>query len=503
MPLLEIIGVTSTEMTFYVGFAYLQSERVDNFTWALQMVKEQITNGEVEVIVTNRDLALMNAVESFSKSSEFIMLVSYMQECQSQVQDDCVSKKKASANNGGMGASFEKSIIQKVHRSSNRLYANLCGVVSKNAIDHIAAEYDHVKYVGIDQTECRFTIRTTHGLPCACEIARYSMIPRFIPLEAIHVWWSKLTFHVDALSKPSKLSVKHEIDVIMKKFEELDVLGKISLKGKLREIAYPSTMLMFPPVAKVKTKGAPKKGKSKVSKRDKSTKRDPSWWEYVDASVRCSGTNACSTIDTSKVEKLAPQPLVQKLTTRPSISKVQQPRVLLFKDWLPVKIHKFIDDIIDVGDDDNYGYRAVAALLGMGENCWAFIRQQCVIELQEFMSHYKILFGGENYVRQLIQNVYVEQVASKDNWMTLPKMGYVIASKFNLFNLVVVALSLNQSQTYFPLRSPPPTSMSDHRVIVIAFVNNCHFVQVYLKSYSPIPPASNLWKNYCNEEARQ
>nr|XP_004489619.1 uncharacterized protein LOC101508284 [Cicer arietinum] len=107
--------------------------------------------------------------------------------------------------------------------------------------------------------------------------------------------------------------------------------------------------------------------------------------------------------------------------------------------------------------------------------------QLYVIELQEFMSHYEILFGGENYVRQLIHNVYVEQVASKDNWMTLPEMGYVIASKFNL---VVVALSLNQSQTYFPLRSPPPTSMSDHRVIVIAFVNNCHFVQVYLKSYS-------------------
>ncbi|XP_073220689.1 uncharacterized protein [Cicer arietinum] len=64
MPLLEIIGVTSTEMTLCVGFAYLQSERVDNFTWALQMVKEQITSGEVEVIVTDRDLALMNAVEN-------------------------------------------------------------------------------------------------------------------------------------------------------------------------------------------------------------------------------------------------------------------------------------------------------------------------------------------------------------------------------------------------------------------------------------------------------
>ncbi|XP_073225562.1 uncharacterized protein [Cicer arietinum] len=294
-------------------------------------------------------------------------------------------------------------------------------------MDHIAAEYDCVKYVGIDQTECCCTIRTTHGLPCACEIARYSMIPRSISLDVIHVWWSKLTFHVDASSKPSELSVKHEINVIVKKFEEFDIPDKISPKGKLREIVYPSTTSMFPPVAKVKPNGAPKKAK-------------------------------VSTIDTSKVEKLAP---------RPSVSKVQQSRVLLFKDWLPVEIHKFIDDIIDVGDDGDCGYRAVAALLGMGENCWEFIRQQCVIELQEFMSHYEILFGGENYVRQLIHNVYVEQVASKDNWMTLPDMGYVIASKFNL---VVVALSLNQSQTYFPLRSPPPTSMSDHRVIVIAFV---------------------------------
>ncbi|XP_012570222.1 uncharacterized protein [Cicer arietinum] len=239
---------------------------------------------------------------------------------------------------------------------------------------------------------------------------------------------------------------------------------------------------MCPPVDKVKTKGAPKKGKSKISKRDKSTKRDPSWWEYVDASVRCSGTNALT-----------------KLTPRPSVSKVQQPKVLIFKEWLPVEIHKFIDDIIDVGEDGNCGYRAVAALLGMGENFWAFIRQECVVELQEVMSHYEIIYGGQIFVQQLIRNVYVEHVATLDNWMTLPEMRYVIASKFNL---VFVALSLNQSETFFPLRSLPPTPISDHRMIVIAFVNNCHFVQVYLKPNSPIPPPSNLWRKYCTEETR-
>ncbi|XP_012574566.1 uncharacterized protein [Cicer arietinum] len=285
------------------------------------------------------------------------------------------------------------------------------------------------------------------------------MIPRPIPLDIFHVWWTKLTFHDDGSGKPSELSVKHEIEVIVKKFDELDVPGKI-----------------------VKTNGVPKKDKSKVSKRDKSIKCDPSWWEYVDASVRCSDINA-----------------FKKLTPRSSVSKVQQLRFLIFNDWLPVEIYKFIDDIIDVGKDGNCGYRVATTLLGICENCWTFIRQECVVDLQEFMSHYKIIYGGQNFIQQLIHSAYVEQVATLDNWMTLPEMGYVIASKFNL---VFAALSLNQSQIFFPLRSIPPTSMSDHRIIVIAFVKNCHFVQVYLKTNSPIPPVNNLWRKYCTEETR-
>ncbi|XP_073222536.1 uncharacterized protein [Cicer arietinum] len=232
----------------------------------------------------------------------------------------------------------------------------------------------------------------------------------------IYVWWTKLTFHDDG-------------------------------SGKLREIAYSSTMSMCSPVDKNKTKGAPKKGKSKVSKKDKSTKHDPSWWEYVDASVRCSDTNACSTITPSKVQQ--PQSSIKNLTPRQSISKVQQPRVLLFNDWLPVEIHKFINEIIDIGNDGNCEHRAIAGLLGIGENSWTFVHQQCVVDLQEFMSHYEIIYGGEIFVQKLLHSIYVEQVASMDNWMTLSEIGYVIALKFNL---AFVALSLNQSQTFFHLK---------------------------------------------------
>jgi len=35
--LLEFVGVTSTEMTFYIAFAYMMSEKKDNVNWALEM----------------------------------------------------------------------------------------------------------------------------------------------------------------------------------------------------------------------------------------------------------------------------------------------------------------------------------------------------------------------------------------------------------------------------------------------------------------------------------
>jgi len=38
MSLFEIVGVTSTYLTYSFGFAFMTSEKEDNFTWALQML---------------------------------------------------------------------------------------------------------------------------------------------------------------------------------------------------------------------------------------------------------------------------------------------------------------------------------------------------------------------------------------------------------------------------------------------------------------------------------
>ncbi|KAH1221688.1 Protein FAR1-RELATED SEQUENCE 5 [Glycine max] len=59
LPLLEFVGVAPTRMRFLAGFAYLEGERVNNIVWALERNDRLLV-----VIVTDRDLALMNAVKT-------------------------------------------------------------------------------------------------------------------------------------------------------------------------------------------------------------------------------------------------------------------------------------------------------------------------------------------------------------------------------------------------------------------------------------------------------
>ncbi|XP_038719826.1 PKS-NRPS hybrid synthetase CHGG_01239-like [Tripterygium wilfordii] len=62
MPLLEIVGVTPTNMTYCIGFVLLNSEKEDNYTWALRCLQSIIEESIApKVIVTDRELALMKS----------------------------------------------------------------------------------------------------------------------------------------------------------------------------------------------------------------------------------------------------------------------------------------------------------------------------------------------------------------------------------------------------------------------------------------------------------
>ena len=140
------------------------------------------------------------------------------------------------------------------------LYKRLLGMVSRYALNQIAAEFERVHYAGKNPSTCGCVMWTTHGLPYACELSKY--VIGCIPLDSIHMFWRRLSFSDQGLSEP-EVSIKEEIETISKRFEELDVCGKFTLKTKLWEIAYPDQNSMCPPPAKVNTKGAPKKTTSR------------------------------------------------------------------------------------------------------------------------------------------------------------------------------------------------------------------------------------------------
>lgn len=75
LPLFEIMGVTSTNLTFSIAFIYLQSEREENYTWALQILRNLLDVYCImpDVIVTDRKLSLMNAIYAVFPTSMHLL----------------------------------------------------------------------------------------------------------------------------------------------------------------------------------------------------------------------------------------------------------------------------------------------------------------------------------------------------------------------------------------------------------------------------------------------
>ncbi|KAL5159008.1 Protein FAR1-RELATED SEQUENCE 6 [Glycine soja] len=384
LPLLDFVGMTPTGMTFSAWFAYLEGERVNNFVWTLEQFRGLFLrrNRLPVVIVIDRDLALMNAVKTV----------------------------------------FPKNAWEY-------------------ALNKIAAEFERVHYAGNNPSSCGCVMRTTHGLPCACELSRY--VVGSIPLDSIHMFWRRHSFSDQGLSEV-EVSIKEEMETISKRFEEFDVGGKVTLKSELREIAYPDQKSMCPPPSKVNTKDAPKKS---MNRSQRSTKRDPSYWKYVDDFHSVQNNNY--SVKHSASSSNPPKP------PKPT-------RIISMLDQFESFIQGFIHDVVDVKADSNCGYRSI-----YGKDSWSLVRNELIKELGKWSHDYINLFSGTERFEELRLSLLVDGFSkvSVNKWMDITEMGYVIAS---WYNVILVSLSRQQSMTFFPLRSQSPPDSFVHRMICVS-----------------------------------
>ncbi|XP_058778673.1 protein FAR1-RELATED SEQUENCE 3-like [Vicia villosa] len=369
LPLLEIIGVTSTDKTYSVGFSFLECEKEDNFTWALEICKNLLVDQKnvPSIIVTDRDNALMNTAGTVFLTST-ALLCRYHITCNVRTKLKlAVGTKERKDDNRNIikvGVMVDKIMAawrEILDARSKELYTEkviqfrtLC--VSLNTFFHYV-ETKRAETTGPDSLKCGCTIRKTYGLPCACILSKEMKLNSPIHMNEVNDHWKKLSFDEFQPTKESdsKITISDELEEIMDKIYKADDTMKLHIKEQFRKIAFPETTDLKPPYQPLKTKGAPKTPKS--SQDDTSTKRDPSYCEHVDALILDSPTpkSKCSGNKRARISKPPRTPPIKK-------------PLMIYIDEMPLFMHKYIDNIVHVGSDGNYGYRAVAGLLGKGED---------------------------------------------------------------------------------------------------------------------------------------
>ncbi|KAK9166645.1 hypothetical protein Scep_001836 [Stephania cephalantha] len=165
-------------------------------------------------------------------------------------------------------------------------------------------------------------------------------------------------------------------------------------------------------------------------------------------------------------------------------------------DWL-----SYVESTIDVLGDGNCGYRCVASGVGLPDvDGWKIVRRKMFDEIIGYENLWREVLGTSYEKVKTVVHCPDNQVgASFDEWLTLPDMGLLISTAFNV---ILVNLSHGSCSTFLPLRSVSPSSL--HSRLIIAMINerNIHLVRVKLIVNAPLPSLYPSWERYVEECAK-
>ncbi|KAK8924045.1 hypothetical protein KSP39_PZI019437 [Platanthera zijinensis] len=248
----------------------------------------------------------------------------------------------------------------------------------------------------------------------------------------------------------------------------------LEIRNNFFEIMESASCQTVQPFMPNKLNGIPN-GSSKKFKNDfKSTKWDPSPFEVVMMDSPLMLRNLKKAVRTMTMHK-------NKYFDR-------------IRQQLPSNIWEYLASVLNVTEDGHCGYRVISESMNMGDD-WGQVRNDLSNELQHREALYDDLFGSSKR-KELIDSLDCRTIpAPLDKWMSMPDMGLVISS---CYNVVVVQLSELHGLTFLPLYSPvPPTQ----KIIFIGFLNKNHFVGLRMSEGCPLPPIYAPWRRCRNQIA--
>ncbi|KAG5566439.1 hypothetical protein RHGRI_002122 [Rhododendron griersonianum] len=115
MPLLDIVGVSSFNGSFYSCFAFMQKEEEGDYVWALERFKKLLGHDQQPlVILSDRELALMNAIQLVFPGTAHVL-------CVWHIEKNVLSKCKSQFESGKDWETFLSTwtnVIESVDESS-------------------------------------------------------------------------------------------------------------------------------------------------------------------------------------------------------------------------------------------------------------------------------------------------------------------------------------------------------------------------------------------------
>ncbi|XP_058223214.1 protein FAR-RED IMPAIRED RESPONSE 1-like [Rhododendron vialii] len=434
LPLLEVVGITSTMCTYSLMFAHLTNERIKNLTWALSTLKKwMLGRGALlpSVFVTDRDLALFSAIEACFPSARHILCIWHINQC---IIKHCRGVLGPSFNDFNM--SWHSLINSTTEASFNQKWNAMCDDYKQHPQllqylfntwlmpyrdRFVAAWINTCMHLGSNSSQRH-------------DLAYYRWYSMPIPIQSIHDHWTKLSMRAPIVNDEGERPDRtYEV---IDRLRGMDQSTQEHMIDRIIDMTDPSQSTVRGLAYNTAHRGRPT-GREKQSGR-----RIPSFTEASTSSSRIESGRRGRGEGVHKTQANRDEFSVPSIRTD-------------YIQHLPQAYQHYISHINDVRGDGHCGFRAIAAHIGYGEDRWAQVRRDLINEIEQNMDLYNALYPEIGWADHLIRSLnYFEDSAPDEYWMDAMSMGVVIASAYNLVLHTFDGLP-SGCFTHFPLRSPP------------------------------------------------
>ncbi|GAU48301.1 hypothetical protein TSUD_132260 [Trifolium subterraneum] len=325
MSLFEIVGVTSTEDSFNVGYAFIANEKEDNFIWTLETCKSLLKSKDTfpNVIVTDRDKSLMNVVPIvFPNSTALVCRYHVAKNVRAKFKAFCGAKEKnldqllntltfqwesivqSSSEESYTSAVAEfRKVFEKYPNFLNYVETTVLDPVKENLVSLWTNRVMHIGNTTTNRVESQHGVLKEYVTDCKGNLVRvwdatnqmlsnqlnkiktsfgqsttgvehhfrnnflYSKLVYNISRQALHFIRDEINTHWKRLQigedDDERVDCSKEFNAIQERLNSSDYAMNLQIRDQLRQIAYSEITSLTPPVKQFETKGS-KKGESQL-----------------------------------------------------------------------------------------------------------------------------------------------------------------------------------------------------------------------------------------------